>query len=91
MRKVITPDHPIIDDAAQNPDPIYNRKQAARYFNGRFKPETFAKWDCTKRYDLKPFKVGRSVCYRQSSLDAFLAFYERQSLDPNFKKDGGKQ
>lgn len=68
-----------------NDDPIFDRKGASRYFNGRFKPQTFATWDCTNRYDLKPFRVGRSVCYRKSSLDAFIALYEKKSLDPNCK------
>lgn len=47
-----------------------DRKSAARYIG--FKPGTLAVWDCTKRYDLKPRKVGRSVRYRKSELDRFL-------------------
>lgn len=51
-------------------DMLLNRKEAARYIN--FTPGTLAVWDCTKRYDLKPIKIGRSVRYRKSDLDAFL-------------------
>lgn len=51
-------------------DPLMDRKTAARYL--LVAPGTLAVWDCTKRYDLKPLKVGRSVRYRKSNLDAFL-------------------
>lgn len=54
-------------------DSLMDRKSAARYL--RVSPGTLAVWDCTKRYDLKPLKVGRSVRYRKSHLDSFL---ERQ-------------
>jgi predicted DNA-binding transcriptional regulator AlpA len=53
-----------------NLDPLLNRKEAARYIN--FAPGTLAVWDCTKRYDLKPIKIGKSVRYRRSELDRFL-------------------
>lgn len=53
------------------PDPLLDRKTAARYL-GLKNPNTLAVWDCTKRYDLKPIKVGGAVRYRRSSLDAFL-------------------
>ena len=48
-----------------------DRKTAAKYLG--ISPNTLAVWDCTKRYDLKPLKVGRSVRYRKSELDLFLA------------------
>lgn len=51
-------------------DPLLNRKEAARFLN--VSPGTLAVWDCTKRYDLKPIKIGRAVRYRRSSLDQFL-------------------
>ena len=54
-------------------DILLNRKEAAKYL--RISPNTLAVWDCTKRYDLKPLKVGRSVRYRRSELDKFI---ERQ-------------
>lgn len=49
---------------------LMNRKEAARYIN--FMPGTLAVWDCNKRYDLKPIKIGRSVRYRKYYLDKFL-------------------
>lgn len=51
-------------------DPLLDRKTAAKYL--KVSPGTLAVWDCTKRYDLKPKKVGRSVRYRKSDLDAFI-------------------
>ena len=50
--------------------PLLDRKTAAKYL--RVSPGTLAVWDCTKRYDLKPIKVGRAVRYRKAHLDAFL-------------------
>lgn len=52
---------------------LLDRKSAAKYL--RISPGTLAVWDCTKRYDLKPLKVGRAVRYRKEDLDKFL---ERQ-------------
>ncbi|KQS34232.1 helix-turn-helix domain-containing protein [Dyadobacter sp. Leaf189] len=49
---------------------LLDRKAAARYL--AVSPGTLAVWDCTKRYDLKPIKVGRAVRYRKSDLDKFL-------------------
>lgn len=49
---------------------LLSRKEAARYIG--FKAGTLAVWDCTGRFDLKPVKIGRSVRYRKSVLDAFL-------------------
>ncbi|WP_229379833.1 helix-turn-helix domain-containing protein [Fibrella forsythiae] len=51
-------------------EPLLDRKSAARYL--RVSPGTLAVWDCTKRYDLKPIKIGRAVRYRRSDLDAFI-------------------
>lgn len=53
-----------------SPEPLLDRKAAARYLG--VSPGTLAVWDCTKRYDLKPIKVGRAVRYRLADLDAFL-------------------
>lgn len=53
-----------------NPEPLMDRKAAATYLN--VSPTTLAIWDCTRRYDLKPIKVGRLVRYRKEYLDAFL-------------------
>ena len=51
-------------------EPLLDRKTAAKYL--AVSPGTLAVWDCTKRYDLKPIKVGRAVRYRRADLDAFL-------------------
>lgn len=51
-------------------EPLLDRKSAAKYLN--LSAGTLAVWDCTKRYDLKPIKVGRAVRYRRSDLDNFL-------------------
>ncbi|MBE7172351.1 MAG: helix-turn-helix domain-containing protein [Williamsia sp.] len=56
------------------PESLFNRKRAAKYLD--VAPGTLAVWDCTKRYDLKPIKVGRAVRYRRADLDRFLE--ERQ-------------
>ncbi len=50
---------------------LLDRKQAAKYI-GLKNANTLAVWDCTKRHNLKPIKVGRAVRYRQSELDRFL-------------------
>ena len=52
-------------------DRLMDRKTAARYLS--ISPGTLAVWDCTKRYELEPIKLGRVVRYRKSSLDNFLA------------------
>lgn len=54
----------------ENLEPLLNRKQAAAYLG--FSPGTLAVWHCTKRYDLKTIKVGRTVRYRRGDLDKFL-------------------
>lgn len=53
-----------------NLEPLLDRKKAAKYLG--ISPDTLAVWDCTKRYDLKPIKVGRAVRYRKSDLDNFI-------------------
>lgn len=52
-------------------DQLLDRTAAAKYLGG-LKPGTLAVWDCTKRYDLKPIKVGKLVRYKRSVLDDFL-------------------
>ena len=54
-------------------DEWLTRHEAAQHT--KFKYGTLAVWDCTKRYDLKPRKIGRSVRYRKSHLDKFLDEY----------------
>lgn len=51
-------------------EPLLDRKTAAKYLS--ISPGTLAVWDCTKRYDLSPLRVGRSVRYRKADLDRFL-------------------
>jgi hypothetical protein len=59
-------------------DELMDRKAAAKYLGGStpLSPGTLAVWDCTKRYNLQPIKVGSAVRYRKSVLDKFLE--ERQ-------------
>lgn len=52
-------------------DPLLDRPAAAKYLGG-LKPNTLAVWDCTKRYDLKPIKIGKLVRYKRSVLDKFI-------------------
>ena len=52
-------------------DILMDRKTAAKYIG--FQPSSLAVWACTKKYDLKPIKIGkRAVRYRKSVLDLFL-------------------
>ncbi|MBY0547053.1 MAG: helix-turn-helix domain-containing protein [Candidatus Obscuribacterales bacterium] len=55
----------------QPQDPLYTRRQAAAYLN--CEPQTLAVWACTGRYSLPYVRIGRSVRYRKSDLDAFIA------------------
>lgn len=57
-------------DTNDKHEPLLDRKSAARYLS--VSPATLAVWDCTKRYDLKPLKIGRAVRYRRAFLDQFL-------------------
>lgn len=52
-------------------DPLFNRPRAAEYIGVAC--QTLAVWASTGRYDLPFIKVGRSVRYRKSDLDAWLA------------------
>lgn len=54
-----------------NDDPLLNRVEAAAYIGLR-NPNTLAVWDCTKRHDLQPVKIGTAVRYRKSSLDKYI-------------------
>jgi excisionase family DNA binding protein len=53
------------------PSPLLTRKQAAEYLG--VETETLHNWACTKRYNLKFYKVGRLAKYRIEDLDAFLS------------------
>ena len=50
---------------------IMDREQAAQFIG--VKPQTLSVWATTGRYQLPYIKVGRSVRYRKSDLEAFLA------------------
>ena len=49
---------------------LIDRKQAAQMLG--VAPATLAVWDCTKRYDLSPIKIGKLVRYRKSRIEKFL-------------------
>jgi hypothetical protein len=50
---------------------LLNRNAAALFLD--IKPNTLATWACNKRYDLPFIKIGRSVKYQLSDLEAFIA------------------
>lgn len=58
------------ETAAQS-DELLTAKQAAAFL--KVKPGTLACWRTTKRYPLKYTRVGKSIRYRLSDLQAFLA------------------
>lgn len=49
---------------------LLTRKEASAYLG--VSPSTLANWACTKKFNLRYVRVGRSVKYRQSDLDAFV-------------------
>ncbi|MVM34446.1 helix-turn-helix domain-containing protein [Spirosoma sp. HMF4905] len=49
---------------------LLKRKEAADYLGVTL--GTLAVWDCTKRRQLNPVKIGKLVHYRLSDLDQFL-------------------
>lgn len=51
-------------------DPLFSDDQAADYLS--VKKHTLAVWRTTGRYNLPFVKIGRSVRYRKSDLDAFV-------------------
>ena len=50
---------------------LLSRAEAAQYLG--LKPQTLAVWHSTQRYKLPIVKVGRSVRYRPSDLEAFVS------------------
>lgn len=52
------------------PSKLLTREQAAAYLGLQI--QTLAVWAITGRYGLPMVKVGRSVRYRQTDLDAWL-------------------
>lgn len=60
-------------------DELLTAKQAAAFL--KVKPGTLACWRTTKRYPLKYTSVGKSIRYRLSDLQAFLAARESGTAD----------
>ena len=54
----------------ESADPLINEAEAAQALG--VKPGPRKVWRTTKRYRLEYIKVGRSVRYRGSAIDAFL-------------------
>lgn len=61
--------HP--SETAAQPEELLTAKQAAAFL--KVMPGTLACWRTTKRYPLKYTRVGKSIRYRLSDLQAFLA------------------
>lgn len=59
--------------------PLLTEQQAAEFLNIR--PGTLACWRVNKRYPLPYVKIGRSVRYRLSDLEAFAAAREQGADD----------
>lgn len=51
--------------------PLLSRKEAAQYLGVEL--ETLHNWACTKRYNLRFYKVGRLAKYKIEDLDDFIA------------------
>ena len=49
---------------------LFTRKEAADYL--RIKPQTLAKWDCTKFRNIRCCKIGNRVMYRKAWLDEYI-------------------
>lgn len=58
-------------DLVQQPSELLDPDQAAELL--RVKPGTLAIWRCTGRWSLPFLRVGRSVRYRRSDLEAWLS------------------
>lgn len=58
---------------------LLTESQAAEFLNIR--PGTLANWRVTRRYPLPYTKIGRSVRYRRSDLEAFAAAREQGADD----------
>ncbi|WP_341930193.1 helix-turn-helix domain-containing protein [Methyloversatilis discipulorum] len=71
-------------ETAAQPEELLTAKQAAAFL--KVKPGTLACWRTTKRYPLKYTRVGKSIRYRLSDLQAFLA--ARDSGDDELAQGG---
>lgn len=74
--------HP--SETAAPPDELLTAEQAAAFL--KVKPGTLACWRTTKRYPLKYTRVGKSIRYRLSDLQAFLS--ARDSGDDELAQGG---
>lgn len=66
-------------ETAVQADELLTAKQAAAFL--KVKPGTLACWRTTKRYPLKYTSVGKSIRYRLSDLQAFLAARDSGTAD----------
>lgn len=57
-------------DTATQRDPLLTETQAAEQLG--VKASTLQVWRCQKRYPLPYVKIGRSVRYRSSAVQAFI-------------------
>jgi excisionase family DNA binding protein len=55
---------------ASKKNEVWTRQEAAHFIG--VKPHTLAVWACNKRYGLPLVKIGRTVRYRRSDVEAFL-------------------
>lgn len=60
-----------MNSSERKSDPLLTRTQAAEYLN--IKTQTLAAWACNKRYPLPMVKIGRTVRYKLSELERFIA------------------
>jgi len=60
-----------MSQTAISPAAEFSSAEAASYLG--CKPESLEVWRCTGRYKIPYVKVGRSVRYRRSDLDRWLA------------------
>ena len=59
--------------------PLLTRKQAAEYLG--VGEGTLHNWACTKRYNLKFYKVGKLARYKLEDLDAFIESRAKGLID----------
>lgn len=61
----------VIPDATRSQARLLSAAEAAAFLG--LAPHTLAIWRSSKRYNLPYFRVGRSIRYCESDLEAFLA------------------
>lgn len=62
------------------PPPLVTEAQAAEILN--VTPGTLSVWRCTRRYSLPYLKIGRSVKYRLSDIEAFCESRTVSTIEP---------